>query len=194
MGFKRYATAHWEGDLKTGQGRMSTPQSGLFDGTRYSFNTRFGEEKGTNPEELLAAAHAGCFSMALGFILQNAGFIATRIDTRAEVLMETVAGAARGGRAPDRHRHGAGHRRRRLRRHRRQRQGQLRDLAGAVGADHDERHACLRRPSPPCSCTARAAAAGSGRCGRGCSPPTAIAVLAPDLRPGRRWPRRDLAR
>ena len=59
MAFRRYATAHWEGDLKTGQGRMSTPQSGLFDGTRYSFNTRFGDEKGTNPEELLAAAHAG---------------------------------------------------------------------------------------------------------------------------------------
>ncbi len=92
MGFKRYATAHWEGDLKTGQGRMSTPQSGLFDGTRYSFNTRFGEEKGTNPEELLAAAHAGCYSMALGFILNNAGFTATRIDTRAEVLMETSPG------------------------------------------------------------------------------------------------------
>ena len=92
MGFKRHATAHWEGDLKTGQGRMSTPQSGLFDGTRYSFNTRFGEEKGSNPEELLAAAHAGCYSMALGFILQNAGFIATRIDTRADVKMETTPG------------------------------------------------------------------------------------------------------
>ncbi|MBP6596646.1 MAG: OsmC family peroxiredoxin, partial [Arenimonas sp.] len=89
---KRYATAHWEGDLKTGQGRMSTPQSGLFDGTRYSFNTRFGDEKGTNPEELLAAAHAGCYSMALGFILNNGGFTATRIDTRAEVLMETSPG------------------------------------------------------------------------------------------------------
>ena len=92
MGFKRYATAHWEGDLKAGQGRMSTPQSGLFDGTRYSFGTRFGEEKGTNPEELLAASHAGCFSMALGFMLGNAGFIAERIDTKAEVLMETSPG------------------------------------------------------------------------------------------------------
>lgn len=92
MGFKRYATAHWEGTLKAGQGRMSTPQSGLFDGTRYSFNTRFGEEKGSNPEELLAAAHAGCFSMALSFILENAGFTATRIDTRAEVAMETSPG------------------------------------------------------------------------------------------------------
>ena len=92
MGFKRHATAHWEGDLKTGKGAMSTPQSGLFAEQRYSFNTRFGEEKGTNPEELLAAAHAGCFSMALGFMLGTAGHVATRIDTRAEVLMETVEG------------------------------------------------------------------------------------------------------
>lgn len=89
MGFKRYAAAHWEGDLKSGRGAMSTPQSGLFAEQRYSFNTRFGDEKGTNPEELLAAAHAGCFSMALGFMLGNAGHIARRIDTRAEVLMET---------------------------------------------------------------------------------------------------------
>ena len=89
MGFKRYATAHWEGDLKTGRGAMSTPQSGLFAEQRYSFNTRFGEEKGTNPEELLAASHAGCFSMALGFMLEKSGFKATRIDTRAEVQMET---------------------------------------------------------------------------------------------------------
>lgn len=92
MGFKRHATAHWEGDLASGQGRMSTPQSGLFDGTRYSFKTRFGDEKGSNPEELLAAAHAGCYSMALAFILQNAGHTATRIDTRAEVQMETQPG------------------------------------------------------------------------------------------------------
>ena len=89
MGFKRFATAHWQGDLKSGKGAMSTPQSGLFAEQNYSFNTRFGDEKGTNPEELLAAAHAGCFSMALGFILGNAGHVATRIDTRAEVLMET---------------------------------------------------------------------------------------------------------
>ena len=92
MAFKRYATAHWQGDLKTGKGAMSTPQSGLFAEQNYSYNTRFGEEKGTNPEELLAAAHAGCFSMALGFMLGNAGFNATRIDTRAEVKMETDGG------------------------------------------------------------------------------------------------------
>lgn len=88
MGFKRHASAWWEGDLKSGRGAMSTPQSGLFAEQKYSFNTRFGEEKGTNPEELLAAAHAGCYSMALGFKLEGAGFRATRIDTRAEVQME----------------------------------------------------------------------------------------------------------
>ena len=92
MGFKRHATARGEGDLKSGKGTMSTPQSGLFDGTRFSFNSRFGDEKGSNPEELLAAAHAGCYSMALSFILQNAGHTATRIDTRADVAMETAPG------------------------------------------------------------------------------------------------------
>lgn len=92
MGFKRYATAWWEGDLKSGKGAISTPQSGLFAEQNFSFNTRFGEEKGTNPEELLAAAHAGCFSMALSFIMQNAGITAGRIDTRAEVKMETSPG------------------------------------------------------------------------------------------------------
>ena len=92
MAFKRFATAHWQGDLKTGKGAMSTPQSGLFAEQNYSYNTRFGEEKGTNPEELLAAAHAGCFSMALGFMLGNAGYTATRIGTRAEVQMDTAGG------------------------------------------------------------------------------------------------------
>ena len=80
MGFKRFATAFWEGDLKSGKGAISTPQSGLFADQNFSFNTRFGEEKGTNPEELLAAAHAGCFSMALSFIMQGAGITAGRID------------------------------------------------------------------------------------------------------------------
>ena len=88
MGLKRYATAHWEGDLNAGKGAMSTPQSGLFDQQNYSFKTRFGEDKGTNPEELLAAAHAGCFSMALSFIMQNAGITAGRIDTRADLNLE----------------------------------------------------------------------------------------------------------
>ena len=88
MALKRIATAHWEGDIQTGKGGMSTPQSGLFADQNYSFKTRFGDEKGTNPEELLAAAHAGCFSMALSAVLGRAGFTPTTIDTRAELSMD----------------------------------------------------------------------------------------------------------
>ena len=88
MGFKRFATAVWQGDLQAGKGAISTPQSGLFENQNYSFKTRFGDEKGTNPEELLAAAHAGCFSMALCAVLGRAGFTPTRIDTRAEATMD----------------------------------------------------------------------------------------------------------
>ena len=92
MGISRHASAHWEGDLKTGQGRLSTPQSGLMDGTRYAFSSRFGEEKGTNPEELIAAAHAGCFSMALAAKLAEAGFTPRAIDTRADVDLSMEGG------------------------------------------------------------------------------------------------------
>jgi lipoyl-dependent peroxiredoxin len=88
MGFKRIASANWNGDLMSGKGGMSTPQSGLFADQNFSFKTRFGDEKGTNPEELLAAAHAGCFSMALSAVLGKSGFSPTRIDTRAEAMME----------------------------------------------------------------------------------------------------------
>ncbi|QDH69383.1 OsmC family protein [Marilutibacter alkalisoli] len=88
MAFKRYADAVWQGDLQAGKGSMSTPQSGLFEAQNYSFKTRFGDEKGTNPEELLAAAHAGCFSMALSAVLGKEGFTPDRIQTRAEVEME----------------------------------------------------------------------------------------------------------
>ncbi len=88
MALKRYADAVWNGDLQAGKGSMSTPQSGLFDAQNYSFKTRFGDEKGTNPEELLAAAHAGCFSMALSAVLGQAGFTPDTIQTRAEVAME----------------------------------------------------------------------------------------------------------
>lgn len=65
MALKRYADAAWRGDLQSGAGDISTPQSGLFAGQNFSYKTRFGDQTGTNPEELLAAAHAGCFSMAL---------------------------------------------------------------------------------------------------------------------------------
>ena len=85
MAITRHATAHWEGDLKTGQGKLDTPQSGLMAGTRYGFNSRFGAEKGTNPEELIAASHAGCFTMALSAKLTEAGHPPEAIDTKAEV-------------------------------------------------------------------------------------------------------------
>jgi osmotically inducible protein OsmC len=91
MAFKRYADAVWQGDLQNGKGAMSTPQSGLFADQNYSFKTRFGDEKGTNPEELLAAAHAGCFSMALSAVMGKAGVTPERIQTRAEVTMEPGA-------------------------------------------------------------------------------------------------------
>ena len=88
MALKRFADAVWNGDLQSGKGSLSTPQSGLFEGQNYSFKTRFGDEKGTNPEELLAVAHAGCFTMALSAVLGKAGFTPDKLQTRAEATME----------------------------------------------------------------------------------------------------------
>ena len=92
MGISRHATAHWEGDLKSGQGRLSTPESGLMQDTPYGFASRFGDRKGVNPEELIAAAHAGCFTMAMSNKLAEAGHPAEAIDTRAEVDLSTEGG------------------------------------------------------------------------------------------------------
>lgn len=89
---KRSASAVWNGGLKDGRGSIST-QSGVLSEAQYSFGTRFEEGKGTNPEELIAAAHAGCFSMALSAQLNNDGKTAERIQTEAEVtLLKTDAG------------------------------------------------------------------------------------------------------
>lgn len=85
MATTRHATAHWSGDVKTGGGTISTPQSGLMAETAYGFNTRFGDKRGTNPEELIAAAHASCFTMALSNALAQAGHAPESVDTRAEV-------------------------------------------------------------------------------------------------------------
>jgi len=87
----RKATAHWQGSTKEGSGTLST-QSGTLRDTPYSFKARFGDGKGTNPEELLAAAHAGCFTMAVSFTLNNEGFTADVIDTEAQLTMDTVDG------------------------------------------------------------------------------------------------------
>jgi osmotically inducible protein OsmC len=83
----RTATAHYEGFGKDGKGRLDSP-SGVLEATPYSFNTRFGDEKGTNPEELIAAAHAGCFTMALRFALAKAGFSEGSLETTAAVKLE----------------------------------------------------------------------------------------------------------
>ena len=84
---QRTASAHWAGGLKDGKGTVST-QSGVLNQTQYSFSTRFENGIGTNPEELIAAAHAGCFSMALSAQLGNAGMTADSIDTKATLTLD----------------------------------------------------------------------------------------------------------
>lgn len=89
---KRSASAVWNGGLKSGKGSLTT-ESGVLANTPYSFTTRFESERGTNPEELIAAAHAGCFTMALSAQLDTAKLSAERIDTQAAVtLLKTEAG------------------------------------------------------------------------------------------------------
>src|SRR3954463_16374607 len=86
---KRKASTEWKGGLKDGKGTIST-DSGVLSTAQYSFGTRFEEGKGTNPEELIAAAHAACFSMALSGQLGNAGMTAESINTTATVTLEKV--------------------------------------------------------------------------------------------------------
>jgi osmotically inducible protein OsmC len=88
---KRTASAVWHGDLKQGHGALAT-HSGVLKDTPYSFGMRFEQAPGTNPEELLAAAHAGCFTMALTAALGQAGFTPKRLATQAVVSLELVAG------------------------------------------------------------------------------------------------------
>jgi len=86
---KRKATAVWQGGLKDGKGVVST-ESGVLDKSQYSFSTRFESGKGTNPEELIAAAHAGCFAMALSGQLGNAGLTAQSLEVTATVTLEKL--------------------------------------------------------------------------------------------------------
>jgi osmotically inducible protein OsmC len=88
---KRSGHAVWRGGLKDGKGTVSS-DSGVLSGTPYNFGMRFENEKGTNPEELVAAAHASCFSMALSLALEQEGMKAESIDTRATVTLEKVDG------------------------------------------------------------------------------------------------------
>jgi len=86
---QRKATAVWSGDLKSGSGVLTAP-SGVLKQTPYSFKTRFEEEPGTNPEELIAAAHAGCFAMALSLQLASAGMKPERLEATATVTLEKL--------------------------------------------------------------------------------------------------------
>jgi lipoyl-dependent peroxiredoxin len=87
----RTAKAHWEGNLKEGKGTLST-QSGVLESINYSYKTRFEKgEKGTNPEELLAAAHAGCFTMAVSSMLGSKGMNPNKLDTIATLTMEGLS-------------------------------------------------------------------------------------------------------
>jgi osmotically inducible protein OsmC len=88
---QRKANARWQGTAKEGSGTLST-QSGTLTDVPYTFKARFGDGKGTNPEELIAAAHAGCFTMALSFALDNAGFTAEAIETNAQLTLDQVPG------------------------------------------------------------------------------------------------------
>jgi osmotically inducible protein OsmC len=88
----RNATAVWNGSGKEGSGHLTT-QSTTLNKTQYSFNSRFAEGVGTNPEELMAAAHAGCFTMKLSFELNAAGFTAEEIDTRCDITLDPSKGA-----------------------------------------------------------------------------------------------------
>jgi osmotically inducible protein OsmC len=89
---KRSASALWQGDLKSGKGRITT-QSGVLKESQYGFGSRFEEGPGTNPEELIAAAHAGCFTMATTAALTKAGFTAERLATDAVLTLEQADGA-----------------------------------------------------------------------------------------------------
>jgi osmotically inducible protein OsmC len=87
---KRTATAHWNGTLKDGKGELTT-QSTTLNKTQYSFKTRFESGVGTNPEELIAAAHAGCFTMAVGAALTQQGFTPGDLDTAAVLDLDMAA-------------------------------------------------------------------------------------------------------
>lgn len=90
MAIRRKATSVWEGSGKEGSGHLTT-QSTVLNQTQYSYNTRFADGIGTNPEELVAAAHSGCFNMKLSFVLGAAGFTPTRLETKCTISLDNGA-------------------------------------------------------------------------------------------------------
>lgn len=91
MTIRKYGSAHWEGSLQEGKGTVST-ESGALTKQPYGFNTRFEDKAGTNPEELVGAAHAACFSMALSMLLGQSGYTPKSIETKAEVSLDKKQG------------------------------------------------------------------------------------------------------
>ncbi|HDT6029150.1 TPA: OsmC family protein [Enterobacter cloacae subsp. cloacae] len=91
MTIHKHGSAHWSGDIKNGKGTVST-ESGVLNQQPYGFNTRFEGAKGTNPEELIGAAHAACFSMALSLMIGEAGYTADSIDATADVSLDKTDG------------------------------------------------------------------------------------------------------
>ncbi|WP_407493235.1 OsmC family protein [Pseudooceanicola sp. MF1-13] len=87
---KKYGTAQWSGTIKEGGGKVST-ESGVMNDVRYGFNKRFGDEPGTNPEELIGAAHASCFAMALSLQLEEHGMVADELDAKSTVYLDKEA-------------------------------------------------------------------------------------------------------
>ena len=145
---KRNASAHWSGTGKEGKGTITT-QSGVLCETPYSFSRRFGDEKGTNPEELIAAAHAGCFTMALAFQLSGAGKPPESLDTKADVSLEQVEGGWKiSAVALTLKAQGAGPVEGRVHEACRDREGELSGVEGAERGDHAGCDARVgRRPS-----------------------------------------------
>jgi len=134
---KRSASAMWNGDLKTGKGTIST-DSGVLSNTQYSFSTRFENGAGTNPEELIGAAHAGCFSMALSAQLGEAGLVAQSIRTTATVTLEKTGDH---GDPPRPHGQDSRCEPAGVRNSRREREGRLSGVQGAAGGDHARQEA-----------------------------------------------------
>ncbi len=159
MKIKRKGSAAWQGGIKDGKGSIST-ESGALSAYPYGFASRFEGQKGSNPEELIAAAHASCFTMALSKILGEAKLTAERMETSAEVTLEQVDGGwavtashlTLKAKVPRRGR-------RDLPESRRQGEGRLPNLEAAKGRDLPRgesnqlnRRACSWRQAPPCPC------------------------------------------
>jgi OsmC subfamily peroxiredoxin len=170
---KKSASVVWQGSIKEGQGLIST-QTGVLKDAPYGFKSRFEDGPGTNPEELLGAAHAACFSMALSLMLGQNGLTPERIETKAEIS----------------HGESARHRRRDVREDRRAGEGRLPGIEGAEGQDHDGRDArrlkrsLLHAPGVPTRRRANVGAASAAMCSDRLDPSARLRAHARSLAVG----------